>query len=710
MKNFLLFTICALLISKFAFSQDSMALQKPGTPNPYAAVSLIIIKGEEFRRFPSGSFLDAVNGLFPWVFSLAADANNFLFVVNGFLTPDINSISLYDIEEVSFMRNNLNGSLYPFSKAGTFYITTHKFAAGKAVFSFNTQYNIIRDKDGYMPSTTTGGIARTQSSKNKVGYLLSTHASALAGGKKWELYVSAQLDKLTTPKGRNTTVSTYTGINLKDSTLINSIQKQLNFRSFAQFSYRFSSKLQFGITGSYFHGTTNRDTTSSGYYTDGTVNAVNEIRSTLPFYHTGAFGYWAPLPKLSIRVSIEYAADRLNDNNEYVANILGFGNPDHTSTSTAETVLHSNRFLLRNELKYNFISGPKFQSGFSTVFSYLQQKQNYNYSAVSKDGYGGTAARGSTINVGQKLTSLNPGFYFSLHKIFSGYAGYAFLLNKGISRFTAASKSNPYAGIVFDIKNIFNAGDKLNRFDLSLEYGDLTRNNANNNWLPAVANPSQFFPSPVLGFTISPFNPSTFPNSSLANIFLKNRLITIQVNTALFNNRLAVGAEWSKLQSEYIYNYLTNFGGSVFSVNVKDKESQKGAAAYLAAKMIDQPAIAWTIRLNVLFLPPAGFQLNATINPAIISLKDQFQAGLQNKVSYKKWYAQLNGLMALNNKKVNSFLLNYLLAGYGFSGESNRLLNKVSLFVQARNLISSGPSKDYYGYFTYGGAGISLIF
>ena len=126
MKKFLLCSTLALWISVSLIAQDSTSSQQPGASSLYSAAPLITIKGEEIRRFPSNNFLDAVNGLFPWVFSLTPNREDFLFVVNGFLLTDVNSLSLNDIEEITFTRNNLNGGLYPFSRDGTFFITMKK--------------------------------------------------------------------------------------------------------------------------------------------------------------------------------------------------------------------------------------------------------------------------------------------------------------------------------------------------------------------------------------------------------------------------------------------------------------------------------------------------------------------------------------------------------------------------------------------------------
>lgn len=253
MKKFLLCFTLVLGISFLLTAQDSVSLKHSSSSNPYSAAPLITIKGEDIRRFPSNNFLDAVNGLLPWVFYLTPNSNDFLFVVNGFLLMDVNNISLNDIEDVTFKRNNLNGGLYPFSRAGTFFITLKKASEYKPLFSFNSQYNTASNNDGVTAFVQRPGSMVNESNKNKAGHLFSTHGSMQAAGKKWNLYVSAQLDQSAVPTtDKNINVS-YTYSDQKDSSRFFESQRQLNIRSFAQFTYRLSAAVNVGIYGSYFH-------------------------------------------------------------------------------------------------------------------------------------------------------------------------------------------------------------------------------------------------------------------------------------------------------------------------------------------------------------------------------------------------------------------------------------------------------------------------
>jgi hypothetical protein len=707
MKKFLLCSTIALCLSVSLVAQDSTVLQRPGASNPYSSAPLITIKGEEIRRFPSNNFLDAVNGLFPWVFSLTPNSDDFLFVANGFLLTDVNSISLNDIEEVTFTRNNLHGGLYPFSRAGTFFITLKKATEGKPMFSLNTQYNASFNNSGKTAIVQRPDVIVDESNKIKLGHLFSTHGSVMAAGKKWNLYIAVQLDQSADPGTVNNLYVSYPFISREDSSIFDGSQHQMNIRSFAQFNYRLSSSINVGIYGSYFHGNTKRDTTRLYRSQDNSFNEVAAGTAILPYHNGGAFIDWNILKNFHNRVSFEYLYEKLDDNTNTNGEFSNAQTPLTMYNKKQLGIAHDKRLLLRDELSYAFIHSSKFQAGVSATFSYLNQNSDYKGSYATLSGNGFPSAGSSSMRYDQKLTSLNGKFYFSYKHIINGYAGYARLINKGISRFSSRSKTNPYAGVELNIKNLLNTGNKINRLDLSVNYGDLTRNNSNGYWLPEVPSSVSSMSSTVIGMGSTNFGSNVFSNPSLANFIPKNSLIAVQANIGLLDNKLLAGVEWSRLRLDNLY-VITGYNGpdNVLRFIVKGKEVQTGISAYIAAKLVDKPFKKWTIRFNALI---PRVQNHIEFYPTIPGTNNQFQAGIQNQFSLHNWFAQLNGLAAFNKTTVNSFMLNYILAGYEFNGSDNSK-QKVSVFIQARNFPATGSLKNYYKYYSYLGAGANISF
>ena len=696
-RKSLLFTCCSLFVYSFVFSQDSISLQQSLQPNPYAPAPLITVKGELFRTFPSDNFLDAVTGLFPGTFLHRQGANNFLFVVNGLLLTDINSISLHDIEEVSFSINSLNGNLYPFSKAGIFYITTRKYRGEKIQLSFNAQYDVSWQKNN--KSTSLTNTVNTQQTTTQPGHWLSNHFSLVTGGKNWELYTAVQLNETSTPKAVVKATSVYPGIRTNDSTITNGIQNGITIRSFAQFLYRFSSALKAGVTGSYFNGYTKSDTTLQEYlYPNLAGNRTTGIKSSLPYSTVAGFIDWTPLHHLSNRITAEYAVDKLDNNAKDEQIGFSFTDPNLTSITTADMLAHNKLFLLRDELKYDFITTSAFHMGVKAIFSYLNHHLDYKNNVLRSQN--GIPAQFQTQTFGgwEKVSALNPNLYFSYKNLVSGYAGYALRLNKGADMFTGKSKTNPYAGLVFDVKKLVPGVNKLDRLDLSVDYASLLKNNLDSYWLPGIDNASETRPSFLTG---SYYAPSTTGTSKLS--LQKTNLIAIQVNAGFLNDRLLAGAVYSRKKTDSLY--VVNF---YYTYYVNISETQQSFAVYVAGKLINRPLMTWTVSGNIQYFPQAAYENGHTPVTSIQSLKDQWQAGLQNSITWNNWYARINGLLALNKKTVNTWLLNYAQIGYNFKNARHLLLQRTSIFLQVRNALVSSASKNYYGYYSYGGAGLNL--
>jgi hypothetical protein len=121
MRTAVILILLFIAISAVGKAQSPLLVPKPSTDSiGQTEKNFFIVKGDEIRRFPSIDFLQAVNGLFPWVFSQQPNPNEFLFVVDGFILTDINSISPMTLTRSYSLRDNAYGTLFPFSCAGTF--------------------------------------------------------------------------------------------------------------------------------------------------------------------------------------------------------------------------------------------------------------------------------------------------------------------------------------------------------------------------------------------------------------------------------------------------------------------------------------------------------------------------------------------------------------------------------------------------------------
>ena|SRR5258706_10006613 len=154
---------------------------------------------------------------------------------------------------------------------------------------------------------------------------------------------------------------------------------------------------------------------------------------------------------------------------------------------------------------------------------------------------------------------------------------------------------------------------------------------------------------------------------------------------------------------------------------VLGKETQTGTSCYIAGKLIDKPRKQWDMRINVLFPHVKNSLSDGSTPPSNVPVNYTAQAGWQNRFRLGEFYIQANALFGLNRKsytypngftpvkkEFDEIVLNYLLIGYDLAVLKKPVLKDLSVFVQARNLLSSNQTKDYYRYDSYAGIGINI--
>jgi hypothetical protein len=698
MKRKTLTAICCFAFISPLFSQTTLPTTQDNK-SKYLGTPLITIKGEEISRFPTNNFLDAVNGLYPWLFSVNGDHGKYLYVVNGSILLDVNAISLHDIEEVSFTRSHMDGTLYPFSQVGIFYIKTKHTDSRKPVISFNSQYNTMWDKQ-------TSYNSQYSKEDNILGHLQTNHISVSVAADKLQFYGSALVNTIKDPhlsyfsdNGSGSIVDTWFG------------SKHLNIGTFAQLTYQFSPTISAGISANYYHAQTKRESQLISQSFGSQYDQSQQSKNRLSYYHISPYFNWAITSRLRNTLNFEYANDWFTFNSTTITNFSSTGNPPTNQLQEQETTPYLRGYILRNHLEYDLISTAKFKTSLSAIFSYLNRevrnKQEYSF-----------IQNGMPVSVGnnffyarEKITTLNPMVHFSYDDIFSAYAGHSFLLNKREVPFiplTSKSKTSYYTGTILNIKNLLKKTGNLERLELSFHYGNMAKNASNNYWLPVVDDAFNF---PDLQFegTLD----GNDPGSVKFDLF-RSQLMTAQFNSAFLNGRVQAGVEWSRLKQNAQYIVPAPLGGFTY---VRGNMIQKGIAIYSSVKLIDRDKQQWKMRLNVLF--PDRDHKTGSDYFDLSEVNYTMQAGLQNYFNFGGWYAQVNGLLGLERKTYNynnldpesgesatDIILNYILIGYNFSVSPKSVFSKLGLFIHARNLAGTKKTADSYAYNGYAGAGI----
>lgn len=680
-----LIALACLLVSQLSISQDNAS-----TPSqPYWGKPSIVIKGEEFMRFPAPDFLSAVNTLYPWIFSGDPNTNRYNFVVDGQTLFDINGISLYDIEEVTFNRLPVDGSLFPYSNTGTFYIRMRK-GSGKATVRFNTQYNHSWKKD--IRSTASSG---TDERYYNAGYLQSNHLSASVGKGKLKVHSSAVFDMEKFPYLKQDLQTASSNQHYKFSQRYNTIKGYLALQ------YHFSNRLEAGINGNYARDLTKGTMLSDEivFFPSDTYQTITrmDVKKPLTHYYANAFIKWSPVKNLQNELSYTYLKNDFHFDREQESNYYVNNTPDQYVQIFTDSKPWVRHRLFRNRLSYALNAG-KWKIKTQGVFSYLNIKGEYNESrAEYRNGMPATFLN-LVVRPEQKVSTLTPLAEIGYNDLFSLYGGWAFVLNADKQGPMDGFSKNPFAGLVLNLKKMARI-DNMSRFDLSFHYSDMIRPNGNPFWLPYSHSLQSYFPNTQLGFAYT----------AGQAIIAKNKTLSVQVNTSFNNERWLIGAEWSRVKFDDDVLVPVSIGTGMFYVPEAGTTTETGFSFYTQAKPISKENKEWKTRLNIL-IPDAKYEYASGLTPE--PGYSALQVGWQNQVRYHRFFAQLNASVETDRPVTGStgIILNYLLAGYNLRIAPKSILSNASLFIHARNLIADEDSKELYWFHSYAGAGINFSF
>ncbi len=717
-----------LLVMLNTAAQDSLARPKSQPINEISTV-----RGEDLRRFPSSNFLDAVNGLFPWVFSENQDANQFLFIVDGFISFDINAISLNDLEEISFSRN-INGDFYPSSRPGTFYIRTKTPQRHKPTITFNTQYNVSWNKrqrmfygDAYGAEPTANGQTLINNSENGSGHFTSNHLSLGSGNQRFHVYSSLQWDDVSSPSIR------------QDARMVSPVpdtstgwvtSKLSDIKAFLGLGYRVSKKLQIGFNGNYIHG---RSKVASDYvFKTPNVQLLQQYSEPekLSQIRLGGFLKWQPLNHLRNNIYVEYLNNRLDyDRNSQATSQQYNGVPPDYYLVTSDNRSSVWNYTLRNHLEYDLPLKGKFKGGVGAWFSYTNGKVSLNQFAIQQTGSGipgNPSIFSTTSKYKTRTTSINPQLYFSFDSVINVNAGFGLLLNKGVSKYNSRSRSNPYIDVSIDLRRALPVSKGISRLEIQGHYADLTRNEFSTYWAPSINNPETFFFGGPLTPIIFGSTPIFLPNSSLNDVLLKNRLSSVRLEAGFLDNRFLAGVEWSNLQSQTIF--LLPIYGPVPDpsyVPVLGKETRSGFSMFAAATVFRKGENQWSSRINAL-LPHVKDELegHSSFNDLLKPSKSSLELGWQNSLRFGNWSFQMNALLGIDRtyyntsyvivttteKKADEIRLNYLSIGYDLKMPNSGAMQGITLFAHGRNILGSAATAQFFQYDSYAGIGMNVRF
>lgn len=710
MSKYSLTTLLLIFFSINSLAQDSLKLTSnpaPGITSPAAPV--ITVKAEDIRRFPSANFLEALEGFFPWVHGPGQSTDNFLFIVNGVLLADVNSISLHDVEEISFTRDNLYGGLLPLAKAGTFFITLKK-ADNRLQVNFNSQFNFIDNRDkpfykydaGFRPPVTV----LTNDINNGTGNYFLNHLSVSQAGNKYDWHAGIYYNGQKTPGLQQKAVIKNVLGTIQDTVSPTVKGRLKEYGVLGTFNYQLLSSLKAGVminyAGKNYNGDTGIIRTSDIFYSYTNETSRIDFRT----FTASVYLQWQPFTRLSNRLSANYVHFKQDaeENGEqvYLSQAI-----DTRYLTVGYDRAKTKGLLISNHLAYTIVKNDRINAGIDITANWFKQDfKNEDRFVVT---YLTTppvpaSVSGSAVQYNRKDITVNPAFHFSYKNSISAYAGAGYQFGSiKIGDIKFSDRVNPYAGIDLDLKNIFTAGKAIDVLHLSFNYAKLARSSY---VLPEIKLGNQP-PSPPV------FSGSFVPSTNLSDK-IEDQMIAVKLTAGLLQSKLLFTAEWSKLTYDKIFFYQPTGSQSLYAV--MDKETAQGFSIHTSAKLINRKKLQLSTRLSVL-LPKI---MSATEYPGALNYINDvaMRSGLQNRLTFKNYFLQVNALMYFNQayavtvegaSRANYFVINNLLAGLNMNNTKGILKNS-TLFVQVRNLYVSNELKEQHIYNRFMGAGVNIAF
>jgi hypothetical protein len=694
------------LLSLFVFiagiaQQDTTKQNiKGNTPNAIETFnsSLFKIKGDVLKNFPSSNFLEAVNGLFPGVFTYNLNTDNFLFVVNGYMLPDINGISLQDIDEVIFVKSAVNGAVFPLTRVGTFYITFKKINANKPFVSFNVQHNTSAQSDlDAIDSYGNGVTYRSWTANNLKGSWQQYHLSVGGNYKKLNYFLSAQ--QIIDDEPRQVINNAFNYGN--DTTTANHGGDKRNFRLLANLQYNFSPFVSAEIF-SHYSPTTFKINVSSE---DAQFIIKGKDRQTQDYFSGGVALHWKPLPQFSDDVRVEYFNVDGTDRNIYHVDYK-IGNYDVNSDN--RRFGFENHLLIQNNMQYStfLLNTLKLTAGFDArYFASIENDKSISINTSDNIPVGNNY---SSFSSQSKFGSLSPHFRLDINESFSLYGRIVSILrSETFKNIKSSSRYEYFAGATTNLKKVLKIKDGLSALDLNINYGDFVNNNLASYWLP-----DKLYTDLGLGFIY----PVLFNLTQPPPEFIKTKLFTTQLTAGFMSNVIRIGLDYDNLKTGEVI-LLT--GPSGFYTVLRNKRLSSFSVIG-NAKLFNNDKQSWTSNLIISFPKYKADIPNAFVASDYDVYKAQIS--LQNNLRLNRFYFYVSGMMAggrsigilqqngtVETKKISEWAINYFTAGYEIIPKKE---NKVglSVYIHARNLFSSKEADEVYRFVKTLGIGINASF
>lgn len=676
MKPFLL--IILLMSTVFSFAQTDTLSQD----NNWPGESAITLTSQQIERLPATNLMEVLNTAFAYTGGNPLVARDYVFVVNGFVTVNPNSVNLSQIESIRFYPGNTPLTRGSLAAKGSFVITT---TAADAGFSFTSKNGITT---AAKESLSTFGY--TEVDHKQSGFF--SYQELAYNYNRNRFHTSNAISFTHNPAP--TILRTFNTNSQEDG--FN--DKRYRFSNFT--GYRFNNKLRLDAAFSY---TVQRQQEFSAYNNvsgGGKGSREQPVRASRLSGHLSL--EWRPANKFQNTLWLEVGKD-LSD---YEMNIDESVSGSQNYFFRLKGRYRATNYTVSNEAIWKVVQSPKFFLHPYTLLRYRHLKDENSNSSLSGMGNPPTVVTANAQKRSANGVTASPGIRFGFGKWMRADAVLAYDYYKANpSSFTSMGEDKvwiPDATLEFNLLPIFNSLS-IGKVNLTSHYFEFRTNQQ----LPDVLDVYNQFVPIRAGSTTSLLNADGVGRRWVNGLsFGLKEGFDVKVGYLFERKRVLIQMDpiIGGPQYQWVLTGLTRTGWS-FEMNTM---------------LIKKEKTKWNLQ-TVVFeekLTPSDAFFTQPGSPVLFSDKSLWRSGLRTEIEASCFFLQASAVFSFNNVRngasfgekayATDYYQNFLLAGYRLSLK-NGIISQAEVNLQARHLFFK-QSEEMMPVYRYVGIGFHLQF
>lgn len=638
--------------------------------------SIQTLTRSDIERLPVNSFLELVQGAFPFISDKSVIEGDYSFVVNGFVLINPNAINVSQIESISFYAVGTDITRGSMAKKGTFVISTR---APKNGLNFSTKTDLLLpDENTMSPYSQVTNSSKGFYSLDELSY----HHKDI----KWFTSNSFSFLKNKAP-GYVTTNAFYpTSTSVSESS---SEMRRFRFSNFAGYQFNEHMKIDGGLFFTSKPATADGKTAFTGTPAMGEQIYQSDNKGQLLSTHAGLT--LKPSSRITSQLTAEMVRSKANGNSSFTRPDFVYPQPP------TGTFYYGSNFLYRYTayaVSDYFSWKPIVSSKVTIDFGLLAQGRwskirERNYSEQGQSGQPGSISTSySTSSRKVQSFNVNPAVHLDFRQLLFAEAGFSYDSYK--ETWFGANKRKkllPNVGARLELAPLLDS-KLVSSLEFSANYNKYLTGGDVNDFLETD---SRAVPSGSIsgGPYYVPTLTSDYPT-------VENWLVSMSIGFR--NNRLVLKSQYRNFNEMILWYTQVPYSSYV---SMYDRLTTKGLCFELKTSIIEKQKVNWKLYATLynekgtLHFP--GYQ-PITTGGLTDAGKAPWRGGLRTSVDYRGLFLQAAALFNLNEAAydkngnfqddINRYNANFLLVGYKVPVKKG-VIKGLEINAQSRSLFHS---------------------